>query len=519
VKIWSASERLTLDKALRSNADLYGDKSFVEWNGSSLTYDQFGVRVSQVANALRGHGIPRGGHVLVMLPNSPDHLSILFGIHRAGCVYVACSTMYPLDEVRYQLLHSDAVAAITTPDNADMMRAIARDANRSIVVLTADASAPNDFEEVFATGDSRWEEPPPDPGELATLIYTSGTTARPKGVMWTHAQVHTSGRRGRDALAYQHEDRFLHFFPLYHSNGGAAVLNPIILVGGTLVMAPKFSASRFAQTLHDERVTMTAVNATHVKMLMEQPPCPLDRGHPTSRAQFGLFLEPARRRAFQDRFGIRLVEIYGMTESAGHVTASPVWTHHSDDSCGPPLPGIQMRLVDEHGDDVPIGEKGEILMRSDTPDGFCVGYYNDQASTDELFRDGWLHSGDVAFFDDEGYLHFVERGKDMIKRSGYNVAAAEVERALLEHPDVLEAAVVGIPDEMREEAIVAYVVGVRQRPGPIPEEIVGFCAERLAPYKCPQFVAVIDRLPENFLGKVEKKVLRERAAEQFGGRA
>lgn len=513
MSVWSAAGRLTLDRALRSNADQFGDKSFIEWAGDIHSYGDVDRRISQVANTLRALGVERGQHVLVMMPNSADHVAILFGLHRAGCVYVACSTAYPLDEVRYQILHSNATAVITVPENAEMMSLIAKESARPIKVITAGAPG-SDLDQVLQSAPHEWAERDPKPDELATIVYTSGTTARPKGVMWHHAQVYTSASRGRAALQYVHEDRVLHFLPLYHSNG-AAQLASTAVVGASLVMEQKFSASRFSATLHEKDITLLALNATHVKMVMEQPPSDLDLAHPPARAQFGLYLEPERRAAFEARFGVRLVEIYGMTETAGLTSASPIWTLHSDDSCGLPLPGVQFRIVDEDGEDLPEGERGEILMRGESPEGMCAGYYEDPESTAKLFVDGWLHSGDVGYFDADGFLHFVERGKDMIKRAGYNVAAAEVERVVLEHQAVAEAAVVGIPDEMREEAIVAFVVPADSQDLLEPGEVLEFCAARLASYKQPQFVAIVDKLPENFLGKVEKKTLRETALELF----
>lgn len=520
--VWTAAASLTTDRALRYNAEWYGDKTYVEDGRDSLSYGDFDRKVSQVALALRDRGLEPGDRVLVMLANSAEHVAITYGIHRARCVYVSCSTEYPRDEIQYQLFHSGASAAIVESANADLLDSIVTESGRQISVLVAGKGMTQpakgctdyfDFSDIFDNVDWKWSGEDPRPDDFANIIYTSGTTSRPKGVIWTHSQIYLGASRGRDALAYQHHDRLLHFFPLYHSNGGGALLHPILLVGGTLVMIPRFSASHFAETLTHKNITITALNATHVKMLMAQEASTYDQAHATTRAQFGLQLEPERRISFQERFGIRLVEIYGMTETAGIATASPVWSNHSNESAGPPLPGLEVRLVDENGDDVGVGTEGEIVMRSHS-EPLCSGYYNDEKSTQEVFRDGWLYSGDVAYFDEDGYLHFVDRRKDMIKRSGYNVAAAEVERVLLENPAVAAAAVVGIEDPVREEAIVGFVVAESGHTIDV-DRLMEFCAERLARYKRPQFLAPVENIPENVLGKTEKTLLREWAHDMF----
>lgn len=509
----------TLVRAIESNAALRPHHPFVEFGELTITHAAFADAVRRVANGLMAHGITHGQRVLAFLPNCPEYLVVRFAVQRIGAVFVTCSSLYVDDEIRYQLEASGAVLAVTDLACAERMRAIASGVAsvREVLLLEPgrmDASTIG-VNGWLSSQSRQLSLPFPSVDDLSMLMYTSGTTARPKGVMFTHGNEMFSSSGIANAFAYTRFERLLHYFPLYHINGGLALLGPLILRGATMVMTPKFSASTFAQTLVEARITMAAMNATHVKMLLNQPPSPYDARHTVYRAQFALPLDLERRQAFSARFGgITLVEAYGLTEGMGICIASPIDALWKPGSAGLPFPGYQLRLVDEHGRDVACGEPGQLLLQCQSRHGLTQGYFEDPEASAELLRDGWLHTGDVGQLDEDGYFYFLEREKDMIKRSGFNVAAAEVERVLLGHASVREAAVVGIPDDMREEAIVAFVVAA---PGAAIDaaRLRAHCATALAPYKVPEHVVTLDAMPENFLGKVEKKLLRQMARERF----
>ena len=509
----------TLVRAIESNARLRPHHPFIEFGDLQISHAAFAAAVRRVANGLLAKGIAAGERVLAFLPNCPEFLVVRFAVQRIGAVFVTCSSLYVDDEIRYQIEASGAVLAVTDIESAERIRAIAAelDCVRDIVLVDAGRM------EASAVGINGWlsscsdqlSVPFPDVDALSMLMYTSGTTARPKGVMFTHGNEMFSSLSIANAFAYTRFERLLHYFPLYHINGGLALLGPLILRGATMVMVPKFSASTFSRTLVEARISMAAMNATHIKMLLNQPPSPFDSQHWVYRAQFALPLDLERREAFSARFGgITLVEAYGLTEGMGICTASPIDALWKAGSAGLPFPGYSLRLIDEQGRDVAPGEPGQVLLQCQSRHGLTQGYFEDESATAQLLRDGWLHTGDVGQLDDEGYFYFLERQKDMIKRSGFNVAAAEVERVLLEHSSVREAAVVGIPDDMREEAIVAFVVAAS---GATPDaaQLREHCAGQLAPYKVPEHVVTLPAMPENFLGKVEKKLLREMARQQF----
>ena len=273
---------------------------------------------------------------------------------------------------------------------------------------------------------------------------------------------------------------------------------------------PRFSASTFGQTLVDNDATYVPLNSTHVKMILQTPETEFDRAHRVRRMMLGLTLSSEDFLAFEQRFNTTLMGTYGLTESLGIVVIGEASGPRRVASAGRIARGYTIRIVDDNGDDVGPGEPGEALVRSEQRHGATLGYFKDPAKTAEVFQDGWLRTGDVVRIDADGFVWFVERKKDMIKRSGFNVAAAEVERVIRTVAGIADVAVVATPDAMREEAIVAFVV---PEPGGSVdvEAVFGTCDRELADYKRPQYVEVVDALPLNFLGKIERKKLRERA--------
>ena len=507
----------TLVAAMAYNAEWVPDKTVIEFCGRHISYAAFWEYTGRVAGQLQAMGVKPGDKVMLHLPNCPEYLVSWFAIARMGAVVVPCSTGFKRDEIRYQIDHAETDHAIVSLEAEDLVRA-AGDESRRPVLITCEPGAMEDGAGALNAMLADVASSPPSttvtPTDLASIMYTSGTTARPKGVLLTHGNLLHMAHNYAAAYHYTRFDRVLHYFPLYHSNGGIATLYPALLRGATLVMMPKFSVSNFVEQINDHEITIAALNATHCKFLLESEPTDRDRGHSCYRAHFALELDVDRRAAFEARFGIQLVELYGLTE-ATPIACTPVdslWAI----GCGPPTPGYSIRIVDDDANDVENGVLGEIIVASHSPHGISPGYFKEVAETAATRRDGWLFTGDMGIVDDSGYLHFVQRKKDMIKRSGYNVGAAEVERALTEHPSVKEAAVVGIPDAVKEEAIVGYVV-LESDSDPIDEAaLLAHCAELLADYKLPQVVTVVDALPETFIGKLDKKALRADAVERFG---
>ena len=505
----------TLLDVLADDARVLPATTVIEYEGRTVSYGDLWTMVERAAGALAAEGVQPGDKVMLHLPNCPEYVALWFAIVRAGGVVVPCSTHFKLDEIRYQIEHSDTVVVIVSPEDEALVRdAAAAATNPRIMVCKPGALGDGTAEvnQLFAGPSLAGPEHDASPDDVAMIMYTSGTTARPKGVVLTHGNLLHYANSWASAYHYTRFDRVLHYFPLFHVNGGVAILMPAITRGATIVMLPKFSVTNFVDLVTTHDITVTALNATHVKYLLSTPPTEHDADHRCYRAHFALELEGAERRMFETRFGIRLVELYGQTES-GIVTCAPVdagWR----EGAGPPVPGTTIKLVDEDDIEVPAGAIGEIACQTISRHGTSPGYYKDPGETAAVKRAGWHYTGDMGYVDDDGYLYFSHRKKDMIKRSGYNIGAAEVERVLAEHEAVDEVAVVGVPDPLKQEAIVAFVVASAGS-APDPEALIAHCRLHLADYKVPSYVAVVDALPETFIGKLDKKRLRELALERF----
>ncbi|MEA3019602.1 MAG: carnitine-CoA ligase [Actinomycetota bacterium] len=493
-----------------------GDRLWCTFEGTRHTYAEIDAASNQFAHALRDEvGVVKGDAVAVCMANCAEYFVAMFAIHRLGAVYVPCSTLYTEDELRYQLTHAEVRAVVTDPEMLELVTSSLPDDHgvRATIVVGKEAGAGSTtLQELLAGRPSSMpsEAAAVAADDMAMLMYTSGTTDRPKGVMFSQGNLTTAAHTAVKHFRWREDDRYLHYFPLFHANGGLYGVAPAIMVGASIAMVPKFSASTFGQMLVENDATFVPVNSTHVKMILRNPETEFDRVHGVRRMMLGLTLSPEDFTAFEERFNTRLMGTYGLTESLGiNVIGEPIGPRKVA-SAGRVIRGYTLRVLGEDGEPVATGEPGELALRSHQRHGLAMGYFKDAAKTAEVFGDGWLRSGDVVRVDDDGYVWFVERKKDMIKRSGFNVAAAEVERVIRGIAGVLDVAVVGTPDAIREEAIVAYVVP--DAPGAVTaEDIFAGCEAGMAEYKRPQFIELVDALPLNFLGKIERRVLRERA--------
>jgi crotonobetaine/carnitine-CoA ligase len=491
------------------------DRTWCTFQGSSWTYQDVDCAASQLAHAMRDDlQVGKGDAVAVLMANCPEYFVSMFAIHRLGAVYVPCSTLYSDEELGYQLGHCAAKAVITDAAHQGLaLAAMARMGASIPMVVTTDKPERSGLS-FDALREGRQPIMPAEAASVtvddsATLMYTSGTTDRPKGVMFSHGNLTTAAFTAVRYFHWSADDRYLSYFPLYHANGGLYGVAPAIVAGASIAMVPRFSASRFGQVLCEEQATFAPVNSTHVNMIMRNPETEHDRAHGAWRMMLGLTLPPEDWVTFESRFHTRLMGTYGLTESLGiNVIGDPVGPRKIG-SAGRLIRGYSLRITDETGEQLPIGAAGEGWIHSHQRHGLAQGYYKDPIRTAEVFGE-WLNTGDIMRVDDEGYIWFVARKRDMIKRSGFNVAAAEVERVIRGVKGVADVAVVGTPDKIREEAIVAYVVP-QQRDAVSAEQIFARCDADLAEYKRPQFIEMIDELPVNFLGKVERKLLRERA--------
>jgi crotonobetaine/carnitine-CoA ligase len=337
------------------------------------------------------------------------------------------------------------------------------------------------------------------------ILYTSGTTGRSKGVICPNAQFTWWGENVAGWLDLRDDDVLYTCLPLYHTNALNAFVQALV-TGGEYVLGPRFSASRFWQRLVDADATATYLLGTMVSILLGREPSPLDRAHRV-RVTLAPATSASRWEAFEERFGIRIVEGHGMTET--NATIGPREGVQRPGWMGRVMPGYHARVADEDGRDVPDGTAGELLVRSDEPLAFATGYWQLPEATAAAWRDGWFHTGDRVVRDTDGFFRFLDRSKDAIRRRGENISSWEVEQVLQRHPGVDAAAVVPVPSELGEDDVMAYLLPHAGHELD-PEELIRFCEPLLARFAIPRYVEVVDELPLTENGKVRKVELRAR---------
>ena len=453
----------------------------------------FADAVRRLARRFEDLGIAPGDTVAVLLPNCAEIVTTMFAAWFRGSALAPVNPVLTDDEVRYQL--EDSAAAVVVGDE----RAGALAAALGIAwVDVADVHAPDDSPILE-------RDPAAETDDFALVIYTSGTTGRPKGVLLDHANVDAMSASLIEHFALSPGDTSLLVLPLFHCNGLVAGVLSALRAGGRVVVAPRFSPDTFWDLVETHRPTYFSAVPTIYAVLDART----ERAVDTSSLRFvicGAAPMPAELIGrFEERFGVPLVEGYGLSEGTVASTINPVAGVRKAGTVGIALPGQEVAVVGSDGAPVPRGQRGEVVIRGAN---VMRGYLGRPEETAKVVRDGWLHTGDVGIIDDDGYLRIVDRIKDLIIRGGENIYPKEIEECLYRHPAVLEAAVVGRPDAVLGEVPVAYVAA---RPGRIvtPEELVAHCAASLARYKVPAEVEVRAELPKNSVGKLVKGLLRE----------
>lgn len=491
---------------LRATAAARPETVAVRWQDRRITYAQLDERVDAVTAALAGLGVGAGDRVAVVLGNVPAFVEAWYGILRLGAVAVPAAPALAADELRHVLEDSGAVVAVVSPAVAEAIAPFRGALPELHTLVVAGATA--------ASADARWSELLADagapvegdrgPDDLAALVYTSGTTGRPRGAMLTNGNLTANQDQ---SLAGRHrlepDDAVLLVLPLFHVYGLNVGLGPAVTVGATVVLQERFDPFGTAELIAEAGVTVVlGAPPMYVAWAQHLPEGALDGVRLC--ASGAAALPRAAAAVFRDATGLEIREGYGLTEAAPSVTSSALTEEVRFGSVGLPLPDVELRLV-EDGEDVEPGDPGEVWVRG--PNVFA-GYWQDEEATARALTDGgWLRTGDVGLFDDDGWLRLVDRHTDLVIVSGFNVYPREVERVLRGHPGVADCAVVGAPHPQTGETVVAHVVrsGDAELSG---EELDDWCHARLARYKCPTAINMVAELPRTVTGKVRRTELR-----------
>jgi long-chain acyl-CoA synthetase len=491
---------MNIAEHVQRGAASYPDRIALLFEGQTWTYRELDAQSSQAAGMLAADGLSAGDRIALYLPNVPEFAIAYLGILKLGAIAVSISSGWKHDELHYVLKNCQARAVVTTPDLREHVPA--GSVERIYVCDEAFAAA-------LASADRLSGPRAMEPGDPAVIVYTSGTTGRPKGAVLSHSNVVKNIEAKRRYLGIRADDRGTLFLPLYHCFGQNAVFNAMLHAGAAVVLHRRFDLERVLRSIADHQVTMFfGVPANFIVLLARLPFTEVAgvRYWFSAAAPLPLELENAWRKTF----GAPIFQGYGLSETSPFASYNHL-SEYRPGSIGTPIDGVEMKIVDPAtGANCAVGEKGEIAVRGHN---VMLGYWGSPDDTASAIRDGWFHTGDIGRCDADGYFFVEDRLSDMIVSGGVNVYPAEVENVLHSHPAVAEAAVYGIRELLLGEQVRADIV-LRPKVVSSEDEIRRYCRQRLAEVKVPSTVRFVQQIPKSPTGKILKRVLRQEVVEQ-----
>jgi long-chain acyl-CoA synthetase len=475
---------------------------FSEADGRRYTYAEFDAAVNRAARMLAAHDIKKGDAVSLLMPNGVEYLVAYFACFKLGALAGPVNSMLKSEELTYVIANSEARALLVNSEYLPKVESIRNQLPdlRHVIAFDDEAQATVRFTE----GDLSDVQLEKD--DEAIIIYTSGTTGKPKGCLLTHGNVIANARQITNWLNFTERDCLLTVMPLFHMNAVSVTTMTPLYAGASTVISPKFSASRFWQIISDYEVTSFGSVATMLSMLLSTYPDGVPANFKTEQLRFamcGSAPVPAEvMKKFEETFNCLVIEGYGLSESTCRSSFNPPDERRRPGSCGMAI-GNEMKVFDDEDREVADGELGEIVLRGEN---ILKGYYKNAEATAQAFRNDWFHTGDIGYKDEEGFFYIVDRKSDMIIRGGENIYPREIDEVLYKHPAVAAAATIGVPDPLYGEEVAAFIVPKEGAPA-TEEEIITFCREHLADYKCPKSVRFVTDIPKGPTGKLLKREL------------
>ncbi|HEX8858165.1 MAG TPA: long-chain fatty acid--CoA ligase [Actinomycetes bacterium] len=478
--------------------DMYPDRAAVRLDDRILTYGQLDERSGRVASLLTGLGVQPGDRVALMLPNIPEFPVLYYGVLRAGATVVPMNPLLKAREVEFYLGDSGARVIFAWHATAGESDKGAEAAGAHLVPVATET-----FDRLLGEHAPLMAVSDLADDATAVILYTSGTTGKPKGAELTHANLRRNAAVSASTLFHlEPDDVVMGCLPLFHSFGQTCGLNAVVGSGACLTLVPRFDPGKALEVIQRDRVTVfEGVPTMYVALLNHPERGDYDVGSLRLCVSGGAALPVEVLRGFEEAFGCIILEGYGLSETSPVASFNHPGRERKPGSIGTPIEGVEIRVVDPAGQDVPAGGVGEIAIRGHN---IMKGYWRHEQATGEAIPDGWFRTGDLACQDEDGYLFIVDRKKDLIIRGGYNVYPREIEEVLYEHPAVAEAAVIGIPHATHGEEVGAAVV---LKPGAeaTATELQAFCKERVAAYKYPRHVWLAAALPKTATGKLLRR--------------
>ncbi len=473
------------------------DRPAVKLDDVVLTYAELDGSAARAAGLLRAKGVGPGDRVGMQLPNVPYFPIVYFGALRLGAVVVPMNPLLKEREVAYHLSDSGAEILLAWHGFEDDARGGCKEAGAECVLV-----APGEFEGLLGKAEPVSEVADRADDDEAVIIYTSGTTGSPKGATLTHSNLSRGAEVGLELVDADPDSVTLATLPLFHVFGMNSIMNVTVQGRGLLTLVPRFEPGKVLEVIERDGVTTFGGVPTMYTALLHHPE---RESHDVSSLDLcvsgGSALPVEVLRGFDEAFGAKVLEGYGLSETTGMASFNVPDRERKPGSIGVPVGGTEMKVVDDDDNEVAQGEPGEIVMRGPF---VMKGYWDREEATEEVMRGGWFHTGDVATIDEDGYFFIVDRKKDLIIRGGYNVYPREIEEALYEHPAVREVAVIGVPHESLGEEVGA-AVALMEGEQATPEELRDYMKGRVAAYKYPRVVWIVDELPKGPTGKILKR--------------
>ncbi|CBL44842.1 AMP-dependent synthetase and ligase [gamma proteobacterium HdN1] len=506
----------TLGEELAIKAERYHSKPYIQFEGQSFSYELINDQAARIAGFMESKGFGEDKVIGILMPNVPTYLSIFFATQRVGATVVPINTSLKDDGLAYIINNAGITQIYTVPSLLAELDRVRDRLDQPLQTVVAkefkdetlpEASSDSMLIPLTTALNHKPQAAPRkniNPKSVSMLMYTSGTTGYPKGVVYRYGTSQAKMTRILAHMLIAEDDIYYTCLPLFHANALIVTNLSVLYAGATLALSRKFSASKFWQEIRDSRATAFNTLGTMIAILMKQPEHPLDGTHHVRRV-VSAACPAAIWEAFEKRFNVNLIESFGAVDGGGIVTMNvgnaPVG------SIGKPLGKVKWRLVDEHGNDVPAGQPGELIHFAGGNATREVDYYNNEKASAEKTRGGWVHSGDLMWRDEKNFLYFAGRNSDSMRCGGENVSALEVESAVNRFSSVLESAAFGVPSELAEEDVMV-VVQPREGDTVNPEALADFLKDKLPKHAQPRYIRIVNALPKTETHRVIKHLLK-----------